>query len=95
MSKRARRNSVSTAQAAAYSYCETVTAGPMAPWHIRARTADQPLRPGGGIRGEALCGRNLNGGWDIPGREVTAADAIVLGFDVCSGCSETYAKETT
>lgn len=55
----------------ALSYCETVTAGPLAPWHIRSRPDGEPLKPGGGLRQPALCDRDLNGGWDIPAPEVT------------------------
>lgn len=55
----------------ALSFCETVTAGPLSPWHIRQRPADEPLKPGGGVFTTALCDRNLNGGWDIENVEVT------------------------
>ena len=53
------------------SFCETVTAGPLAPWHIRTRPDGEPLKPGGGLFTAALCDRDLGGGWDIPAPEVT------------------------
>jgi hypothetical protein len=74
----------------AYSYCETATAGPMPPWHIRSRPVNEPLRIGGGIRQEALCGRDLGRGWDIGGREVTVEDIQRLARAVCPGCAQAY-----
>jgi hypothetical protein len=46
------------------SLCETVTAGPLAPNHVR-RVGDEGLRPGGGIPGLALCGQVVARGWDL------------------------------
>lgn len=53
------------------SFCETVTATSLSPWHVRARPDGEPLKPGGGLHVQALCGRDLHGGWDITPTEVT------------------------
>lgn len=45
-----------------YSFCETATAGPMAPWHIRELT-DKGRKLGGGADTPALCGRAV--AWDL------------------------------
>lgn len=68
------------------SFCETVTAGPRTPWHIRRRNHDEPLKPGGGLFVEALCGRDLRGGWDLPNAAVTDEAIARLNVDVCAGC---------
>lgn len=56
---------------AALSFCETVSATSVSPWHLRERADGDPLKPGGGLFVQALCGRDLNGGWDIPKVQVT------------------------
>lgn len=45
-----------------HSFCETVTAGPQTPWHIRTVT-DTGLHLGGGADTPALCGRVV--AWDL------------------------------
>ena len=45
-----------------YSFCETTTAGPTTPWHIRPLT-DQGRKLGGGADTRALCGRAVS--WDL------------------------------
>lgn len=57
-----------------FAYCETVTASPFSPHHIRQLT-EVGLKLGGGADTPALCGRALNGGWDT---QLIPADADVL-----------------
>lgn len=45
-----------------YSFCETVTAGPTTPWHIR-RLTEAGRRLGGAADTPALCGRAVS--WDL------------------------------
>ena len=45
-----------------YSFCETVTAGPLSRWHIRPLTRRGKLL-GGGADTPALCGRKVS--WDL------------------------------
>jgi len=45
-----------------YSFCETVTAGGNARWHIR-RLTDKGMMLGGGADSESLCGANV--AWDV------------------------------
>ncbi len=52
-----------------YSFCESVTAGPNARWHIR-KLDTQGLKFSGGVTTESLCGRVVPspkglGGWDV------------------------------
>lgn len=76
----------------ALSFCEPVTAGPLAPWHVRSRPDGTPLKPGGGLFTTAACGRDLNGGWDIPAPGVTVETLTRLAElrdgrpGVCSHC---------
>lgn len=51
--------------------CETSTAGPLTPNHVR-QVGPEGLKLGGGIPTPALCGRDLRGGWDL--RAVDAAE---------------------
>lgn len=46
-----------------YSYCESVHAGGLSPWHIR-KLDRAGLRLGGGITTNSLCGRVARG-WDL------------------------------
>jgi hypothetical protein len=49
-----------------WSFCESVAAGPLSRWHIRQRSADQPLKLGGGIQTASLCGHpKADRGWDL------------------------------
>lgn len=73
---------------ALYSYCETVTAGPLSPWHIR-RLTEAGRKPSGGADTPALCGREV--AWDIPAPEVT--NPVDAG-GVCRRCLATYLVET-
>ena len=70
-----------------YSFCESVWAGPKAPWHIR-RITDKGLKLGGGIDTTSLCGRVTNG-WDI-GVTITR-DHLTHS---CSRCAELYSVAT-
>lgn len=54
--------------AARYSICETITAGPTTPRHLRVLVDE--LKPGGGADSPALCGREV--AWDI--REIPLAE---------------------
>lgn len=49
-----------------YSFCESVRAGSLSPWHIRPLTP-QGKKLGGGIDTHSLCGRVGPdvGGWDL------------------------------
>lgn len=44
-----------------YAYCETVSAGPDTPWHVRQLT-DAGMKRSGGADTPALCGREV--AWD-------------------------------
>lgn len=66
-----------------FAYCEPVAAGALAPWHVRRLDGDT-IRPGRGITGRALCGRDLTGGWDIPDAPVTLE---TIGTQVCHLCA--------
>lgn len=72
----------------ARSFCETVTARALAPWHIRERDAAEPLKPNGGLFTQALCGRDLAGGWDLPAPQPTPEQIDRLGNAVCRGCAD-------
>ena len=45
-----------------YAFCETATAGPRTPWHIRKLGA-KGLKLGGGADTPSLCGRTV--AWDL------------------------------
>lgn len=45
-----------------YSFCESVTAVPLGPWHIRTLT-DKGMKFGGGADTKVLCGRVVC--WDL------------------------------
>ncbi len=51
-----------------FSFCESVTASSMSPWHIRRIPTDtEPLKLGGGITSGSLCGVvKPVYGWDVP-----------------------------
>ena len=53
------------AQFSGISLCESVHAGPVAPWHLRRLTANGP-KYGGGIDTECFCGHARPPyGWDL------------------------------
>lgn len=69
-----------------YSYCESIHAGPLSPWHIRKLTGGRKL--GGGITTNSLCGRVAQG-WDL-------SVPIALGHDrhTCRECLSEYRVAT-
>lgn len=75
------------------SWCERVTASPTSPSHIRVVPAGEDLVLGGGLRVPALCGRDLEGGWDthaIPDAK-HILDTIANEHETnrtCRGCSD-------
>ena len=73
-----------------FAYCEPATAGPLALWHVRRLDGDT-IRPGRGITGSALCGRDLRGGWDIPDAPVTAE---TIGNQICDRCATEWLAAT-
>lgn len=85
---------IEAAQTPAYTFCEPVSATATSHHHIRQVGSDG-IKPGGGILGAALCGRDVSRGWDLAG-EVTVAsvgsqprpgDGRVF---VCPPCAEKY-----
>jgi endogenous inhibitor of DNA gyrase (YacG/DUF329 family) len=70
-----------------YSFCETATAGPNTPWHIR-RLTEVGRMLGGGADTSALCDRNV--AWDL-GVEI---DNHHLPH-YCQKCKEIYLSEKT
>lgn len=69
-----------------YSFCESVTAGPSSPWHIRILT-DKGQKLGGGADTKALCGREVC--WDLK----AVIDAHHLDKNTCKKCLEEYVKK--
>lgn len=48
-----------------YSFCESVNALPLGPWHIRPLT-EEGQKLGGGVDTDSLCGRvKAPMGWDV------------------------------
>lgn len=82
-----------TADARAFSFCESVFAGPLAPWHIRV-LSDRGAFYGGGIDTPSLCDRvrpfgdgKGHGGWDV---RVEITDGHLK--HACSACRDEYLK---
>ena len=69
-----------------YAFCETATAGPRTPWHIRELTA-KGLKLGGGADTPSLCGRVV--AWDL---RVAIAEYHLK--HACQGCVEAYRART-
>lgn len=65
-----------------FSFCETVTAGPTTPWHIRELTGEG-RKPSGGADTPALCSRVV--AWDLE-VEITAHHLT----HACKACVEKY-----
>lgn len=59
-----RRTRVETPAVPTYSFCEHVNATPTSPEHLRT-VGDEGQKFGGGVPGNALCGRDLRFGWDL------------------------------
>jgi len=68
----------------AYSFCETVTAGPLSPWHIRPLIGGE-RKLGGGATTPALCGRTV--AWDLN----VPIDPHHLSHS-CKECAEKYKR---
>jgi len=76
-----------------YAFCESVTAGPKAPWHIRKVATILKLT--GGIDSSSLCGKvhpsgpewGHLGGWDV---NVKISEGHLT--HTCPGCREAYRK---
>lgn len=77
-----------------YSFCESVVAGPLSPWHIRELT-DNGKKLGGGIDTGSLCGR-VRAGWDLE-RDVVGypLDVVTDGRrHVCKVCADKFRELT-
>jgi len=62
------RGTYAPGETPAYSFCESVAAGPLAKWHIRKVNPEVGLRLGGGIDTGGICGWpkvERGGGWDV------------------------------
>ena len=86
-----------------YAFCESVHAGPLAPWHIR-KLSDTGLKLRGGIDTPSLCGRvrpfgdesgehRGTGGWDLrvrilPRHFAKVADGVKP--ICCTECARRY-----
>lgn len=72
-----------------YSFCETVTAGPLSKWHIRPLTK-VGKKLGGGADTPALCGRTVS--WDLNPPVAQFVDDVEhgAGFGICPTCLEIY-----
>lgn len=95
-----KRTRKTIAEPVTYAYCEPTWATPLSKEHIR-KVGPEGLMLGGGVPGEALCGRDLARGWDVP-RNVDHTSALVLSSPrlgdgrvfLCPVCADTYLKET-
>ena len=72
-----------------YSFCESITAGPLSRWHIRPLTS-VGKKLGGGADTPALCGRTVS--WDLnsPVAQFVADVRHGAGSGVCPTCLEIY-----
>lgn len=68
-----------------YSFCESVTAGPLSPWHIRTLT-EKGQKLGGGADTVALCGRTVC--WDLK----VDLSTHHLNNSACKKCVTEYDK---
>lgn len=68
---------------ASHSFCESVTAGPCTPWHIRPLD-DAGIKPGGGATTRALCGRQV--AWDV----MVEIAPYHLENNTCPDCRKVY-----
>lgn len=73
-----------------YSFCESIFAGPLAPWHIRRMTS-VGKKLGGGIDTQGLCGfPKKRAGWDLE----VGLTKHHLNNNACKRCLERYREET-
>ena len=70
-----------------FSFCESVYAGPLAPWHIRKLTK-VGKKLGGGIDTPSLCGR-VKRGWDLE----VEINEFHLDSNACPDCRNEYRKK--
>lgn len=80
-----------------YFYCEPVTATTVSREHIRW-SDDAAGKFGGGIVGEALCGRSMDRGWDLD----TDVEARGVAFrtqahvnPLCEKCADLWAARVS
>ena len=73
---------------ARYSFCESISAGPQSPWHLRELTS-VGRKLGGGIDTSSLCGR-VKKGWDLE-VEITA---FHLKKNTCRDCLKRYQERS-
>lgn len=78
----------------AFSFCESVFAGPLSPWHIR-KLSDRGPRYSGGIDTPSLCSRVRPfgdgkgfGGWDL---RVDITEGHLK--HTCETCRDEYLKQ--
>ena len=91
MSLPRKKKAASAEEGSLYSYCEPSYATG-ATWHLRKRAPGEPLKTGGGIPGDALCGLDLHHGWDID-RPVTATDVEdlrIVTYPICGTCADAF-----
>jgi hypothetical protein len=67
-----------------FAFCESIHAGSLSPWHIRAIPEGEGLKLGGGITTRGLCGRPERG-WDLTVR-ITEHDLT----HCCRACAALY-----
>lgn len=72
-----------------YSYCESVYATGISPWHIRILT-EAGQKKGGGADTLSLCGREM--GWDVvePMSEQVMAERGQYSVNTCRKCGDAY-----
>jgi len=74
-----------------YSFCESVTAGPLSVWHIRKLTS-VGRKLGGGVDTPSLCGHvKTHFGWDL---EVRITE-FHLEKNTCPTCADALKKAIT
>lgn len=70
-----------------HSLCESVHASGRSPWHIRENAG--PLKLGGGIDTNSLCGL-VRAGWDLAGHVETYVTKTTSQSFMCSACVDAY-----
>ncbi|MBM7820110.1 hypothetical protein JOE63_002587 [Cellulosimicrobium cellulans] len=77
----------------------TCTVGALTLNHPRALTPGEPLRTGGGLFTQALCGRDLAGGWDLsiadPHHETDRLERQPGSTRVCIACAHAVLRPRT
>lgn len=80
-------------EAPRFAHCERVTATPTSPIHIR-EVGPEGLKFSGGIVGEALCGRDVARGWDLPGEVAEPFQTVRETGPDCAECVERWRAAT-